>query len=1132
MDSFETLIERCHQRHNQPLRQRKTVVVPAVYNLGYPFQYIIYCARNCPVLLNDVEGAGISFMPIGRAPENVHSPPPFAIDRFSERQGIKSWAMEDWDKSWGIQVYTGIPSEREGARWHDLDFAYQAICAAPDAIYACIAALVNAVENPLLTLTNSGGLRFSCRIPNYLHPNTEVERLYIYKHTPTAENPDQTDVYLEILGERRYSCWDARYEILLGNLLDPPLITKEILFGPIDALRAAIHQPTPTEVIKPKLPVSVVPPSLGSYKLDLAKEALLKRGFSYTRQENGVHYWTPDAHPGGNSSVSLWERDGTVWISASIPTTGLPTEATPITDVWEDTGILPSLPATGVSVSENVLSIRKGELSPLAIKRPTPILHPQPGDTGKNYGTPEENVRQIRDMFNQGVRIVKLITDKPLEKNNKIRSLLINDTPIWLNGLTDRWIEAAEQANPQSRPAFDHWKPRTYKWEQVREIPIEVRMANPFQHGNVCEDPERCEALEEKGGDPRESICPQCPVYTDCQRIGYLSQSVSPSRARVQLSDIRHLFFDPRYTQIVKEILEGVNEGSESRLCITESRQTGGLFLKCELPKSLLEQWGNSWEQEALGNFAKALLNALEISSRTHTDVVKRVRTVMQTFEWQAADIVRQMCHVNLRGIVVRRGAVDPETGKALARFTIEFEGGTFAYIPVDDAAVDVFISNGLPFFQLRDFVVDEEIGIPMLITEAIDLGILNVETVQNIQRLPTVCRNPNWTVWHQLRRFFAHYTQDKNAPMGWDDEGLQFRVPPVLHPSIKRLLVISITDAERNFQRVFPNSNAEVLRTQSPTWHPDSQVFQIRTGLYRRDAMIDLNEGWAVTGSSKTAQHFFLGIFAEIERTPNVKHGIITDPSIADQLADVSEKQNVCFVTYFGNSEGLKTAVQAADVLWIVGTQAVGPGALWHRTQRLFGNDEKPLFYEKDQRTGNYKDERLQSVSEEEILYIHTQIIGYAELDRSPGKKVVLISGTELPNITHRPETLLFDWADFEIAGGLDKLAEVVTTRQRFEAEERELTAESSRKEVERILGCSSRQANRVLNKLRGGSVPRIPYREQIFAILADGEKRTAAFIESIDGNPQAIRNELKHLVDTGKIVKVRWGVYALPSA
>ena len=49
-------------------------------------------------------------------------------------------------------------------------------------------------------------------------------------------------------------------------------------------------------------------------------------------------------------------------------------------------------------------------------------------------------------------------------------------------------------------------------------------MAAPFQHGNVCEDAERCDALEKKGGDPSESICPKCPVYMECQERGYLSQ--------------------------------------------------------------------------------------------------------------------------------------------------------------------------------------------------------------------------------------------------------------------------------------------------------------------------------------------------------------------------------------------------------------------------------------------------------------------------------------------------------------------------------------------------------------------------------------------------------------------------------
>ena len=280
----------------------------------------------------------------------------------------------------------------------------------------------------------------------------------------------------------------------------------------------------------------------------------------------------------------------------------------------------------------------------------------------------------------------------------------------------------------------------------------------------------------------------------------------------------------------------------------------------------------------------------------------------------------------------------------------------------------------------------------------------------------------------------------------------------------------------------------------------------------------------------SETGQHLFLGILTEIERTPSVKHGIITHRTTLKQLGDVAEKENVCLLTNFRDLNGLEAAFEEAEVLWIVGTPEVGLRAVWQRAQILFGNDEAPLLYERGTASGTYTDKRLQSVYEEEVIYLLTRIIGAAGLDRFANKKVMLISGMELPDITHRPETLLFDWEDFEVAGGLDTLAEVITTRQRFEAERVGLTAETSRSEIERILGCSSRQANRVLNKLRGGNIPRIPFREQILAMLADGEKKTAEFVTATNGNPQAIGNELRHLVDTGEIVRVQRGVYALP--
>ena len=141
-------------------------------------------------------------------------------------------------------------------------------------------------------------------------------------------------------------------------------------------------------------------------------------------------------------------------------------------------------------------------------------------------------------------------------------------------------------------------------------------------------------------------------------------------------------------------------------------------------------------------------------------------------------------------------------------------------------------------------------------------------------------------------------------------------------------------------------------------------------------------------------------------------------------------------------------------------------------------------------------------------------------------------MTSLELPNITDRPETLLFDWEDFEVSGGIHKVPEIIATRERYETEYANLTGTSDREKVEKLLGCSERQANRILRKLRGNKPLRVPYREQILTLLADGEKRTSELMDAVDGLPKAIDNELRRLINIGEIVRVRRGVYTLPDS
>ena len=1137
MNALKDIIQRCHQRHKKPLRQRKTVVTPAVYK-GFDYHFTVYCAHRHPVSLYDLEEADISFMPTGRTPTSDRLPQSFGGERFLTAQKMWDWESQQWHASWGIQVYTGIPSERDGARWHDLHFTYESICAAPDAVLTCIETLVNFVSKPLLVLTKSGGLRFSCRVPDYLHANTEEARFYIYKDVPIAgDDSYQREVYLEMLGEEGHSPWDNRYELILGDLLNPPVITKEVLFASIDALRAEIHAPEPLQTGRKKRtqPDSIVlMPSSNSHKLDLAQEALLQRGFFYLREENDSHHWSRTAGEDSDTDVLLSERDGIVWIRAATSAVELPMEDTPITDVWDDTGILPPIPATQLPVSANVAAIREGKLSPLAIKRPSLLLQ-KPEGAEKVYESLDKSANQIQRVFDSNTRVIGFVVETDTRNSYETESHLVKSGTVALSASFLIIEEAMGHFQRQNLPSIARWRHVLFLWDQVKEIPVADRMANPFQHGNVCEDPERFVALVEKGVDARETLCPECPVYTACQERGYLSQPATLQRAKTQIFGFNQTFLDPEELAVSEKLLEPL-DGRE-RLCTISIGGMDGLFLRCGIFKNGLEGWRDNWQSSALGHFAQALLHTLEIETEPDNILTTRIRTVMQAFQQHEEELVKQMCQVNVKCRVIEQSAIDDETDAELARFMIEFESGVSAYIPLNDSAADKLTTKGLPIFRLESFVLNENMRIPMSTEQAIQLGILDIRTVDKIQDFPSVDRNPDWTLWHQLNRFFAHYTRDADAPMIWYGNSLQFWVPPVLHPSVKRLLITSAMLTERDLHNAFPDEEIEAVRIPPTPWLKGNRVFQIRTGTHTIKTLLNYDSTWDVIGLSKMGERFFLGICAEIDRDPSVKHLIITYAAITKQLRDLAEKENVCRVLTFEDVSrtfedvsSIETAFEEAEVVWIVGTPHHEPGLVWRSAQILYGNDEEPMRYEADTEFQHYKDERVQRVYAQRIAEQITHIVGRVGLNRRGGKRVVLMSSVEIRDLTDRPETHLFDWEDFEVAAGLDKLPETIAHREKFEAERDQLTAETPREEVERILGCSSRQANRMLNKLRGGNIPRITFREQILSMLANGEKKAADIVAAIDGHPQAIHKELFRLTHLGEIEKVRWGVYTLP--
>lgn len=1130
MNILQDIIKRCHQRQKRNFRQRRTVVTPALYK-SVPYHFKVHCSRSYPLMLEELEQADISFMPIGRAPENDHGPKDLGGDRFLKRQTTDDWHRMRWFASWGIQIYTGIPSERDDARWHDIHFTYKTICDAPDAVITCIETLIKITAKPLLTMTKSGGLRFSCRVPEYLHPNTDAAKCYIYKHSPTPENPHHQEVYLEILGENGYSRWDARYEILIGNLLDPPVIAKELLFPPIDVLRDVLHEPDPSGIT----PISEVTPpeSLGSENLDLAKNAFLKRGFSYLQQDSNFHHWIHRGNGDKKIYAWLWEDQATVWVRASAPINGLRINGMPIADIWEDTGIpTPTLTTGGIPVTENGLAVHQGKLSPLAIKRPPPLLSKKES-IEKVYGTHKEKTAQIQRAYHKDARIIGINTETGPGTDYEVGTYIRSGGATCLNIPIRDFAEAAEQQYELLKlPSIARQKGRLYRWEEVKDIPIDERMATPFQRGNPCEDPVRCKAMKYKGGQPHETICPECPVYTECQQHGFLSQPLTLQHAKAQISTDYQVFFDPQAAKTLEKIFGPIDE--IERVCILDERKTyiHDMFLQCDLSISVLETWEENWRGHALAHFARALRNALQPQSQPYDNPVSRLRATVQAFEHHADEIIHQMCHINVQGTVVERSTVDAETKEELARFCIEFESGDVASIPLDANAEDRLKAQEITCFTPHNYTPNADIEIPMSMTDAVTLGILNTETVADILTFPTLSNNPNWTPWHQLKRFFAHYTQDAHAPVQWSGEIFSFYVPPVLHPKVKRFLVVSPDLSEHHLRRTFPDEKIEFVRTKPTAWIPGNRVFQLRNHICSHHTILNHDNEWDMPSLSKLGDRFFCGIRAEIDRDPNVKHAVITNKPITTLLADLKEKENVCFIRDIKTVAGSIIDFEEAQVIWIVGIPHYPQDTTSRQVQMLFGNDKQPLNYEGSPESAQYKDGRVQGVFLQNTAGTLIRAIEQIGLNRWHDKQLVLLTSLELPNITDRPETLFFDWEDFEVSGGIHKLPETIATRQRYEEEFASITGTANREKVAQLLGCPPSHASYVLKKLRGGQRLRVPFKEQIFALLAEGETTTSEIIENIEGNRKAIDNALRRLVELGEIVRVRRGVYTLPDS
>ena len=239
MESLQQILHRCRNVNNSPLSPRRTAITTAFEKGAY--HITVYCAHAYPISVSALSAAGIACIPVdlNRCLQRARN---FHRDKIYPHQDANAWGMKNWQSAFGINIATGEPS----GGWHAIELTREAVETAPDAVAECVTSLLGLTTNPILAITSDGGLRYVCRIRDYIHPH--AERLYPYNNRP----------YLAVIGENGYSLWNARYEIATGDLLRPPMLDKAPLFAALRTFISRLEKdkpPKPTHRPASRIPL-------------------------------------------------------------------------------------------------------------------------------------------------------------------------------------------------------------------------------------------------------------------------------------------------------------------------------------------------------------------------------------------------------------------------------------------------------------------------------------------------------------------------------------------------------------------------------------------------------------------------------------------------------------------------------------------------------------------------------------------------------------------------------------------------------------------------------------------------------------------------------------------------------------
>ena len=1061
--------------------------------------YRVTLACGTEITLKELEATGISYVPC------THEQPilKFAhlwdvrlqakLDSYPDAHGWRMSGMQ------GVQIMTGRPTYRPDPNSPD---GYQYLT-----LLDIEARFIERYPNEFGTIERL--LKESCQSePCIIESKSGGQHFYFFCDylAPKISFKDRTDekMLVEIFSQKGLGRLDDRYRVIEGSIFNPLTLPKPALqeiYSHINAIAADIQHRSPDEApIIEKSRVhdkEILSPDEAPIveKSRVHDKEILWRSDGRS-QYFPLSYCQATTHSDQNrKAVQFFKKNGGVlgrcyncdshWYEEA-PTrkhTLTPAPVPPPTETWRDQQ----------QVLEKAFDYEKD----------TVLIRADAG-VGKDYAKTSHLLRADID------------AEKFVEMTPRVN-------------LADEKIDSFRQRDKRGISSM-RWRNVFHNWESHKDKPFYERKAIlGEQDGLMCVQAQKFDTLRSRGLQPQAVLCPNCPVLELCKQVGYRSQPKKARAADYLVSAQDGLFFDRAVAGFTKHI---VPDGQRAVTGIVDEVRAHELYSENTLLKAELQRMTETWAGTHAGEFATEMIGALEVGTQPDFKKIREIITSLRESEQRT--VIEAFTKIRLIG----QASFD-ERDKIIKDDVILASGAfrsgehTIA-IATSKENQERLESEGIPSVYRKEINAN---ALLLSYPSVLNLGIYEIPLEADDidpENYPKLHANPQWTPLQQLQQLFEHYPRTQDTPIHYDRETVRFYLPPEIHPSIDKTIMMSATaEVKIIASKVFPDRYIEIIDAEPAKWEQGNQVFQIKSGKYPRASVLG-PDGYL----NATGEKLIEPALSEIERTSQKKHAIITHKKISEHYTHAYPQ--VTFAHY-GAAEGENERFIDCDVFWILFDPRIPPHEVKRRAQMIFGRDRIPLDYEYDKEAGVYRDERVQRIAESYAVAELIQAIGRARLVRRSGVQVVIMTGREIPGISGRAETQLFDLNDWTEAGNLDNLEATLKNRQNAADKAIEMLQNgASQREAAREANLSRRQVSRISERLsdRGpaansNSISKRAtdqtLRNQILELLASGEKTTKAITQAIEGKRTAIMDELKRLVDTGEIQKPRRGRYIL---